>query len=130
MGVSVEANLPLDDAVDQQADDGEPRQGGHPFELLDPHGGNRRGVRDPTKARLHGGILVLIGLKNFCIRTLLRAHRCGEYGPPIVFLWVTEDLDLDHQAIARLGRGWIRLRWTSSTGAARAADLCHDAIAD
>src|SRR6185295_1310367 len=27
-------------------------------------------------------------------------------------------------------RGWVRLRWPSSPGAARAAALCHDAIAD
>src|SRR5215475_9273628 len=130
MRVEIEANLPLDDAVDQQTDDGEHRQGGNPFRFLEPHGGDRRGVLNPTKTRFHGRILVLIGLKNLCIRPPLRAYRRGEDGPPIIFLWVTQALDLDHHAIARLGRGWVRLRGPSSTGAACTAGLCHDAIAD
>jgi len=100
MGVEREAHLPLDDAVDQQADDGEHRQGGNAFGFLEPHGGNGRGILDPTKTRFHGGILVLIGLENLCIRTSLRAYRRGEDGPSIVFLWVPQSFDFDHHAIA------------------------------
>ncbi len=103
MGEEVEADLPLDEAVDQQADDGEPRQGGNPFWFLQPYRGDGRGVLDPTKSRFHGGILVLIGLENLGIRPYLRGHRRREYGPPIVLLWVTQDLDLDHHAIAPYG---------------------------
>src|SRR2546422_5894022 len=125
MGVEKETNLPLDDAEDQQADDGEHRQGGNPFGFLEPHGSDGHGVLAPTKTRFHGRLLVLIGLKNLCIRPLFRAYRRGEDGPPLVFLWVTQDLDLDHHAIARLGWGWGRLRWMPSPGAARAAGSGH-----
>jgi hypothetical protein len=47
----------------------------------------------------------------------------------MVFLGMTQPLDLHPQAIAGLGRGGVRLRWPASPGAARAAALCHDAIA-
>jgi hypothetical protein len=43
---------------------------------------------------------------------------------------MAQGLALDHEPIARLPRGWVRLRWTSSTGAARAAGLGDDALAD
>src|SRR5262245_55516174 len=104
MHAQVQADLPLDDTVDQQANNREHRQGSNPFGLLEPHRSDRRRVLDPPKTRFHGGSLVLIGLENLGIRALLRRHRRGEYCPPIVFFWVTQHLDLNHHAIARLGR--------------------------
>src|SRR5262249_51496548 len=63
-------------------------------------------------------------------RPRLRAPRRGEDRPAMVFLGMTPHLDVRHQAIPGLGRGWVRLRWPSSPGAARAAALGHDAIAE
>jgi len=94
------AHLPLNNTVDEQADDGEHRQGGDPFGLLQPHGSDGRGVLDPPKTRFHGGSLVLLGLENLGVRPLLRTHRRGEYSPALVFLRITQNLDLHHHAIA------------------------------
>ena len=66
-----QTDLPLDDAVDQQPNDREHRQGGNAFRFLQPHGSNGRGVLDPTKTGFYGRILVLIGLENLGIRASL-----------------------------------------------------------
>ena len=105
MRAQIQTNLPLDEAVDQQADDGKHRQGGHPFRFLQPHGSDGRGVLDPTKTGFYGRSLVLIGLENLGICASLMGHRRGEDCPPIVLLGVDSGLDLDNDAIARLGRG-------------------------
>src|SRR5215475_3664877 len=67
MGAQVQTNLSLDNAIDQQADNGEHRQGRNPFGFLEPHGRDRRRVLDPTKTRLYSGILLLIGFENLCV---------------------------------------------------------------
>jgi hypothetical protein len=129
MRLELPAHLPLHAPGDQQADDGEHRQSGHPCGFLEPPGRDGRGGLAPPTPRFHGGRLVLIGLENLWSRPLRRAHRRGEYRPAMVCLGMTPPLDLHHQARAGLGRGWGRLRWPSSPGAARAAALCHDARA-
>src|SRR5262245_47467299 len=53
LDAQVETNLPLDEAVDQQPNDREHRQGGNPFGFLQPYGGNRRRILDPAKAQFH-----------------------------------------------------------------------------
>jgi hypothetical protein len=50
MRAQVQTHLPLNDAVNQQADDGQHRQGGNAFRFLKPHGGHGCGVLDPTNA--------------------------------------------------------------------------------
>jgi hypothetical protein len=129
MRLELPAHLPLHAPGDQQANDGEHRQSGHPCGFLEPPGRDGRGGLAPPTPRFHGGRLVLIGLENLWSRPLRRAHRRGEYRPAMVCLGMTPPLDLHHQARAGLGRGWGRLRWPSSPGAARAAALCHDARA-
>ena len=62
--------------------------------------------------------------------TDLSAHRRGQHRPSILLLHVGQGLDLNHQAIACLRRWRVCLRWTSAARAARAADVCHEAIAD
>jgi len=74
--------------------------------------------------------LVLIGLENLCIRSLLRAHRRGEYRPPIVVLSVGECLNLNPHTISHFGREGVGRRGTSPTRTARAACGGHDALAD
>src|SRR5262245_38467588 len=113
MGAQVEADLPLDNAVDQQADDGEHCQSRNPFGFLEPHGSDGRRVLDPTKTRFYSGILVLIGVENVRIATYLSAHGRGQYHPAIVLLRVGECLHVHHQAIARLKRWWVHLGWAS-----------------
>jgi hypothetical protein len=130
MPAQVQADLPLDDPVDQHANNREPRQGSHPFGRLEPHASDGRRVLDPPNARFHGGRLVLIGLEHRGSRACLRGHRRGAYRPPLVFCGVTQHLDLHHHAIARRARGSVCLRWPSSTGAARGAGLGSEAIAD
>src|SRR5262245_37773844 len=84
---------------------------------------------DPAKAGVHCGILVLIGLENVDIRTGLRGNCGGQHRPPLALFSIGQRLDLDHEAIARLGRGRVRLGWTSPTGTVRAASVGHNAIA-
>ena len=48
-------------------------------------------------------------------------HGGGQHRPSIIFLQVVQRFDLHHQLIARLGRGWLRLRGSSPTGTAYAA---------
>jgi hypothetical protein len=95
MGKQVKADLPLDDTVDPQADNGAHRQGGNPCGFLEPHGRDGRGVLDPTKPRFYSGMLGVIGLENLWLRPRLRGHRCGAYRPPLVFLWIPQPLDLN-----------------------------------
>jgi hypothetical protein len=54
----------------------------------------------------------------------------GEAGPPRVLLERTQALDRDHAARARRGRGEVRRRGTSATGASRVARGGHAARAD
>jgi hypothetical protein len=129
MGTQVQPDLTLDDVVDQQAEYRQHSKSRDPFGFLQPHWRDRRRRLDPAKARLYSGILVLIGLKNLYIRTDLRVDRRGQHGPPIVLCSMDQRLGLDHEAIARLGRGRLRLCWTSPTGTARAAGGCPNAIA-
>jgi len=77
MRAQVETDLSLDHAVDQQAEHCQHSQGRDPFGLLQPHGGDRRGILDPAKAGFYRGILVLIGLENIGIRTDLSVDRGG-----------------------------------------------------
>src|SRR5215831_19118132 len=126
----VQAHRPRDDTVDQQAHNREPRQGSNPFGLLEPHRRDGRRGLAPPQTRVPGGSWGLIGLENRGIRAGLRRSCRGAYRPPMVFLWVTQPLDLAHHARARLGRGVGALRWPSSTGAARGAGGGPDARAD
>src|SRR5215470_16246762 len=130
MRVQVQTDLSLDDAVDQQAQHRQHRQGRDPFWLLQPHGGDRRGILDPPKTRFHSGVLVLIGLKNLHVCTALPAYRRRQHCPPIVLVKIGQGLNLDGHSIARLKRQWVHLRWPASTGTARAACVCHHAIVD
>src|SRR5262249_43975297 len=75
-------------------------------------------------------MLLLIGLENFRIRTGLRAYRRCQHRPAIVLFRVRPALHLHDEAKARFQRWWRRLRWPSPTGTARAACVCHQAIAD
>src|SRR5215475_804876 len=77
MGMEIQAHLPLNDTGDQQADDGEHRQGGDPFGFLEPHGSDGRGVLDPPKPRFDRGRLVLVSLKTR-LGKLLRRERGAE----------------------------------------------------
>src|SRR5215471_1705349 len=61
MDAQVHTHLSLDNAIDQQADHSEHRQGRNPFGFLEPHGSDRRRVLDPTKTRHYCSILLLIG---------------------------------------------------------------------
>jgi hypothetical protein len=124
-----QTDLSLDDTVDQQAQHCQHGSGRDPFGLLPPHGGNRRRVLDPAKARFHGRLLLLIGLENLGIRTDLSAHRRGEHRPPISFFGLVQGLDLHGAARARLCRGRGGLRRTSPARPTRAAGVGHDAIA-
>jgi len=130
MGAQVQTNLSLDNAIDQQADHGEHRQGRNPFGFLEPHGSDSRRVLDPTKTRLYCGILLLIGFENLCVRTPLSTYRGGQHCPPIVDLSIGQGVHLYHEAIARLGRRRVGLRRTTPTGTARAATRCHEARAE
>src|SRR5262249_7614354 len=49
--------------------------------------------------------------------------------PPIILLRVRQRLQLHHQVIAHLRRGWVRLRGTSRPSPPRGAGVGHDAIA-
>src|SRR5262245_55436326 len=60
----IQTDLALHDAVDQQADDREHRQGGNPFRFLQPYRADRRRVLDPAKPQFHGRVLFLVGLEN------------------------------------------------------------------
>ena len=124
-----ETDLALDHARDQQAQHGQPRQGGNPFRLLQPYGGDRRRILAPAKAGVHRGVWVLIGLEKIDIRTDLRGHRGGPHRPPLVRFSLGQRLDFAPEALARLGRGRVRLGWTSPTSTARAAGVGHKARA-
>ena len=50
MRAQVETDLSLNYAIDQQAEHRQHRQGRDPFGLLQPHGGDRRGILAPAKA--------------------------------------------------------------------------------
>src|SRR5215510_13324261 len=130
MRVEREAHLPLEDTVDQQAQHRQPRSRRDPCGLLQPHGSDGSRILEPAKTRFHGGILVLIGLENLPIRTALLAYRRSQDRPPIVLFRIGQGLNLNRQAIARLERRWGPLRWPASTGPARAAGVCYEAIAD
>jgi hypothetical protein len=100
MRAQVETDLALDDAVDQQAHDGQHRSSGHPFGFLPPHGADRRRILAPAKAGGHSRVLLLLGLEHLGIRTGLRTHRRGQHGPAIVLLQMGPGVALDAQAIA------------------------------
>ena len=71
----------------------------------------------------------MLGLEKIDIRTDLRGHRGGQHRPPLVRFSLGQRLDCAPEAIARLGRGRVRLGWTSPTSTARAAGVGHKAIA-
>jgi hypothetical protein len=131
MPVEREATLPLDDAVDQQAQHRQHRSRRHPCGLRQPHGSDGSRMLDPAKARFHGGVWVLIGLENLHIRTALSAYRRGPSRPPLVLFRIGPGLNLHRQAIARLWRRWAvfagrprrarRVRQVSSTRRSRTA---------
>ena len=112
MRVQIEANLPLDDAIDQQTDHRQHGQGRNPLRLLEPHGSDSRGILDPTKPRFYSGILVLIGLENIGIATHLSVASRGQHHPAIDLVWVGERLHVHDQAIAYLQRGRVALGGT------------------
>jgi hypothetical protein len=60
MGAQVEADLSLDNAVDEQAQHREHRQRRDPFGLLQSHRAEGRGILDPAKARFRRSVLLLI----------------------------------------------------------------------
>ena len=99
MREQVEADWPLDDGVDQSADDRQQRQGGYPFRLLEPHRADGRGVLDPAKAGFHRRVLLLIRVENLCISTGFRTHGRRQDRPPVVLRRVDEGLTLDFEAI-------------------------------
>ena len=74
-------------------------------------------------------MLLLIGLENLGVRTGLRAHRRGQYRPAIVLLQVAQGFDVHDETLARLRRGWVRLRWASPSSAAHAAGVRDNVIA-
>jgi hypothetical protein len=93
------------------------------------HTGLMARVLDPAKPGCHGGVWLLIRLENRRIRTGVRVERRRQPCPAILLLWIGQALHLHYEAIARLQRGWLRLRWASPPRTARAAGLCHHAIA-
>ena len=99
MRLEVQTDLALDDAVHQQAYDGEHGQGRDPFGLFEPHGADGRRILDPAKARFHRGVLLLIGLEHLGIRTGVHAYRRRQHRPAIVLLQVEQTLHLYHKAI-------------------------------
>jgi hypothetical protein len=101
MGTQVEADLPLDHAIHQQAHDCEHCQGRNPFGFLEPHGADRRRIFDPTKAWFHSRVLLLIGLENLSIRTALATHGGRQDSPPVFLFRDDQGLHLDDEAIAR-----------------------------
>jgi hypothetical protein len=109
MRVPIEAPLPLDAARDAHTAHRQPGPGRNPFRLLEPHGGDRRGMLDPTKPRLSRGILVLIGLENVGSATPLSAHGRGQPHPSIGLFGVGEGLHVPSQALACLQRGRVGL---------------------
>src|SRR5215471_9955539 len=130
MGPEGETDLALDHAGDQQAEHGQPGSRRQPCGLLQPYGGDRRGMLAPPQTRFHGGILVLIGLKNLSIRAVLRADRSGQHRPPLVLFSLGQGLNLDHQTLACRERRGGSLCGASPAAAARAAGVCHAARAD
>jgi hypothetical protein len=128
MRLEVQTDLALDDAVHEQAYDGEHRQGRNPFGFLAPYRADRRGMLDPAKARFYSGVLPLIGLENLGIGTDRSADRRGQYRPSIILFSVVQGLDLDHKAITGLCRGWSRLGWPPTPCTPCGARGSHDAI--
>jgi hypothetical protein len=80
MRVQGEPDLALPHAVDQQAEHRQHRQGRDPFGLLQPHGGNRRGMLEPAKAGCYSGLLVLIGLENVRLVRIYSDHDANQTG--------------------------------------------------
>jgi hypothetical protein len=130
MRPQVQTDLALDHAVAQHAQYRQQCSRRDPFGLLQPYGSNRRWGLDPATAGFHRRGLLLIGLENLGVRTHRSTHRGGQPRPPIVLLSLGQSLDLDHEALARLGRRRVGLGRTSPTGAARAAARCPDARAE
>jgi hypothetical protein len=62
-------------------------------------------------------------------RTSRRIDRGGQHRPPIVLFRLGQGLDLDHEARARLRRGWGRVGGTPPPRPPRAAGLGHAALA-
>ena len=54
-------HLPWNDCLDESAHDGEPRQRRHPLGCLPPDWADRRRMRDPANARVHGERWFLVG---------------------------------------------------------------------
>ena len=100
-----EAPLPLAEARDQPTDNRQPGQGRKPFRLLEPHGSDRRGSRNPTPSRLYSGIGVLLGLEKVGSAIHRSGHGRGPPPPSLGLFWVGERLSDHSQASACLQRG-------------------------
>ena len=121
MGAQGEADRPLEQAVDQHADDGEHRQRRHPFGFLEPPGSDGRGGLAPTQTRCSRGIVGLRGVEHVRIAPSLSAHGRGQDHPALVLLQLGACLHVHPQARARRKRGRGHLGWTSPPRASRTA---------
>jgi hypothetical protein len=84
--VEVEAYLPLDQRIDEQSHHREHRECGNPLRFLEPYRRDGRQILDPSKARFHGTMLVMIGTQNLGIGTHRTPNRGRQHGLALLCL--------------------------------------------